>query len=80
MNPLSVIRTFLKERLDVDPARVIPEATLENLGVDSMMLLELLFEFEEKMNVRLSLDTTTPRTVGELLAIVERMQETQAAN
>lgn len=80
MTPLSVISAFLKERLDLDPARVTPEATLENLGVDSMMLLEVVFEFEEKMNVHLSLDTVTPRTVGDLIAIVKRMQETSAAN
>lgn len=80
MNSLSVISTFLNERLDIDPARVVPDATLENLGVDSMMILELVFEFEQEMNVRISLDTATPRTVGELIAIVERMQKNLAAN
>lgn len=80
MNSLSVIRAFLKERLDIDPERVTPEATLEDLGVDSLMLLELMFEFEEKLNVTLAEDTATPRTVGELLAVVERIQQTTPAN
>lgn len=80
MNTLSVISDFLKDRLDIDPARVTPEATMEELGVDSLRLLELLFEFEEKMNVDLSKDMATPKTVGALLAIVEQMQNTQAAN
>jgi len=79
MNTLSVVRAFLKERLDIDPERVIPAASLADLGVDSLMLLELLFEFEEKLGVDLAKDMATPKTVGELLDIVEGMQARQAA-
>lgn len=80
MNTLSVIRAFLKERLDIDPERVVPEAKLADLNVDSLMLLELFFEFEEKLNIALSKDIPTPHTVGELLATVERLRNTQAVN
>ena len=78
MNTLSVIREFLKDRLDLEHDKITPEATLEELGIDSLMLLELLFEFEEKLDVTLSNDQATPKTVGELIAIVEqlRMPET----
>lgn len=74
MDTLSVIRDFLKDRLGLEHARVTPEATLEQLGIDSLMLLELLFEFEEKLNVSLSHGIATPKTVGELIAVVERLQ------
>lgn len=80
MTTLSIVRAFLKERLDIDPERVIPAASLADLGVDSLMLLELLFEFEERLGVDLAKDMATPKTVGELLKIVEGMQEHQAAN
>lgn len=80
MSTLSIVRAFLKERLDIDPERVIPAASLADLGVDSLMLLELLFEFEERLGVDLAKDMATPKTVGELLKIVEGMQEHQAAN
>ena len=65
---LSIVRDFLQDRMDLDPARVTPEATLEELGVDSLMLLELMFEFEEKLNTPLPQDLPPPKTVGELLA------------
>ncbi|MBI2307309.1 MAG: acyl carrier protein [Rhodocyclales bacterium] len=74
MDTLSVIRDFLKDRLGLEHDRITPEATLEQLGIDSLMLLELLFEFEEKLNVSLSNDIATPKTVGELIAIVEQLQ------
>lgn len=74
MDTLSVIRDFLKDRLGLEHDQITPEATLETLGIDSLMLLELLFEFEEKLNVNLSNDMATPKTVGELIAIVEQFQ------
>ncbi|HJW24464.1 MAG TPA: phosphopantetheine-binding protein [Rhodocyclaceae bacterium] len=74
MNNLSIVSAFLEERLGTDPALVTPEAVLKNLGVDSLMLLELLFEFEERFNTNLSRNMPTPKTVGDLLAIVDRMQ------
>ena len=76
---LDVIRDFLNERLAIAPERVVREAKLSELGVDSLMLLELFFEFEERLNVNLSKDLPTPKTVGELLAIVERLQAVPAA-
>lgn len=80
MSNLAIIRAFLQERLDVNPEQVIPEAKLENLGMDSLMLLELMFEFEEKLNVTLSRNIATPRTVAELLAIVEGLQNARPAD
>jgi acyl carrier protein len=75
---LSIVRDFLKERLDVAPDRVTPEATLQDLGIDSLMLLELMFEFEEKLNVTLSEDLAAPKTVGDLLAVVDGMNKPAA--
>lgn len=74
MDTLSVIREFLKDRLGLEHDKITPGATLEELGIDSLMLLELLFEFEEKLNVSLSNDMAMPKTVGELIAVVEQFQ------
>lgn len=74
MNTLSVIQEFLKDRLGLEHGRITPEARLEDLGIDSLMLLELLFEFEEKLGISLSNDMAMPETVGALLAIVEQHQ------
>jgi acyl carrier protein len=70
---LEIVRGFLKDRLNLDPARIVPEATLEQLDIDSLMLLELFFELEEKLGVSLSQDLPTPKTVGELIGIVRNL-------
>jgi acyl carrier protein len=68
---LEIVRDFLEERLGLDPARIRPEATLAELDVDSLMLLELFFEFEEKLDVNLAQNMPTPKTVGQLIEIVK---------
>ena len=71
MDILTVIREFLHDRLGVDPATITPETTLEELQVDSLMLVELIFECEEKFNVNFDRDTPTPKTIADLIGIVE---------
>lgn len=71
MDSIAIIRDFLGERLSVPADQVQPAATLADLGVDSLMLLELMFEFEEKCGLVLPRDLKSPRTVGELVTIVD---------
>jgi acyl carrier protein len=77
---LELIRGFLTARLDMAPERITPVATLEELDIDSLMLLEMFFEFEEKLNVRLSKDLPTPKTIGELIKIVHGLRGASAAS
>lgn len=72
---LSVLSEFLHKRENIDPALVKPEATLEELKVDSLLLLELLFEFEDRLGVKIPQDIPPPKTVGDLLAIVDKLTD-----
>lgn len=73
MDVLTTIRSFLNERMNLAPEKVVPEASLKALGIDSLMLLELIFECEEKLNLKIEQDTLTPATIGDLIAIVEQV-------
>ena len=50
---------------------MVPDALLANLGVDSLMMLELMFEFEDRFGIKLVRDLKTPRTVGEMAALMD---------
>lgn len=71
MESIGLIRDFLKDRLAVEPENVVSEASLAALGVDSLMMLELMFEFEDRFGVKLSRDLKTPRTVGEMVTLMD---------
>ncbi len=77
---LAIMRTFLKGRLDIEPSRIVPLATLDELDIDSLILLELFFEFEEKLGLVLTKDIPTPKTIGELVDIVKGLRRAKTAD
>lgn len=77
MDSLFLIRQFLQDRLGVEPDRVVPSASLESLGVDSLMVLELMFEFEDRFGVTLSKGLKTPLTIGEMGSLMDRLRAEQ---
>lgn len=74
-----ILRDFLQERTEIDPTKITPEATLEELGIDSLMQLELLFEFEEKLEISLPDVEDRPKTIGDLVSLVEQHLGTLSA-
>lgn len=78
MNSIGLIREFLQERLGVAPEQVVSAAPLNALGVDSLMLLELMFEFEDRFGITLSKDLKSPRTVGEMADLMDQLRSDQS--
>ncbi len=78
MDSIGLIREFLHDRLGISPDSVIPEAPLDDLGVDSLMLLELMFEFEDRFGITLSKDLKSPKTVGEMAVLMDRLRSEQS--
>ncbi len=72
MTKLEVLQSILQENLDIDPAKVTAESTFESLGIDSLDLLELITELEE----RLDIDFGEPEgleNVGDLVNYLETL-------
>lgn len=79
MDSLTLIRDFVGAHSEIDPALVVPDAVLADIGIDSLMLLEVMFEFEERNGIKLPEDLPTPTTVRELMAQLERLAPGRAA-
>ncbi len=69
---LEPIKAYLDRHLDNPPETLTMETRLDGIGVDSMALLELMMELEDKYDFRLPEDVSTPETVGQLVALVEQ--------
>ncbi len=77
MDSLNLIREFLDGRMGVPPQQVVPAASLADLGVNSLLMLELVFECEDRFGVTLDKNLKSPKTVGELVALVDRLRREQ---
>lgn len=79
MQSIELIRKFLQDRLGADPEQVLPGAVLADLGVDSLMLAELMFEAEDNLGISIDSSVEIPRTVGDMLRLIDSLLAVKAA-
>jgi acyl carrier protein len=77
MQTLELLRQYLQTKASIDPSKVTPEAILEDIGVDSLILIDLMFELEESLNVRVPDVDTRPTTVSELTQLFDSLAAAQ---
>ena len=74
MDTLAIIKELLVENLDVEEGLITEEATVESLGVDSLDMVELICELEEKCEIDFG-EPEGLETIGDLIAYVASLQE-----
>ncbi len=55
---------ILAEQAVMEPAEVSPEATLEELGIDSLGLVEAIFAIEEAFDIQVPFNANAPEESG----------------
>ncbi|BCY13103.1 acyl carrier protein [Actinoplanes sp. L3-i22] len=72
-----IVLRNLEEHFGVEPARVTPETTLEQLELDSLSILEFGLLLQEETGVkRLDEGVVTFRTtIGEIVATLENLRD-----
>mgnify|MGYP002519166748 CR=1 FL=1 len=73
MATLDTIKDILKENLDIDPATVNEESTFESLGIDSLDMVELVCEIENRFDIEFG-EPEGLDTVGKLCAYIEGLK------
>ena len=71
------VKAFIATKLNVSEREITPEKNLFNdLGADSLDVVELLMILEHEFNVKLSEDdTANVKTVGDLYDMIEKYQK-----
>ncbi len=78
MKSYDYIRQLLIDKFDVDADAIAPEATLESLGLDSLTMVELMFDISEKYDIEIPTDKLDFKTLGEAVALID--ETVQAKN
>ncbi|WP_251177903.1 acyl carrier protein [Adlercreutzia agrestimuris] len=72
MATIDIIKEVLSDNLDIEPETVTIESTFDSLGIDSLDMVELICDLEEKCDV----DFGEPEglaTVGDLVNYIESL-------
>jgi len=75
----TVVREFLHERFDIAVDTITDDTSIGDLGLDSMMMLEVMLEMEDRLGIKLK-DLTMPArpTLRDVIKLVERNQLAQS--
>jgi acyl carrier protein len=79
LTSLDLLRQVLGHFTDTPAEQIVPEAELVNLQVDSLTLAEMLFELEDRIGESMPEPAERPRTVADVLALIEPYMDTLRA-
>jgi acyl carrier protein len=79
MSSLKQLQDLIQEKYEIDPAKLDPHASIRAAGVDSIALVEFLFEVEDRFGISLPDEHSNIDTLAELAAVVDRLASKQAA-
>ncbi len=77
MTPYAFLAETLAEKYDVARDVISPEATLAELGLDSLTIVELLFDVEDEFDIEVPEERATFETLAEAAALVEELLQTK---
>ncbi len=59
--------------------KLLPGATLESLGLDSLAVIEFLFQIEDKFAIQIPDQASPPRTLDEMVQLIEPLMPQRPA-
>jgi acyl carrier protein len=73
MDTRSEIQKLISEELDIPVADLDSARSLEELGIDSLGMLEVMFRLEDTFGIKMPDESVSIRTVQDVVDIVERL-------
>jgi acyl carrier protein len=77
MTTLQSVQAILKKNFDLEHGALAPEARLEDLGIDSLAVIEVLFDFENEFGITVPSERVASQaefsSVGDLVAYVDKL-------
>ena len=73
------ICSAIAERFGVPIELLVPEATMASLNIDSLSMIEFLFEMEDKLGISLSDSRVPLRTLGDIFDEIDKAIQAKAS-
>jgi acyl carrier protein len=78
MSTLTVVRELIAESAEVPLEKLEPDRPLQELDVDSLTVLEVMFDLEEKFKIKMPEERVPVRTVQDIADLVDRLVAEQS--
>ena len=81
MSSLATIQRMMVEQFDLKIEDLTPEATLESLGLDSLSVIEFMFNLEDELHIKMSDERVEIKTLQDVTDLADKLiaEQTSAA-
>lgn len=73
MNSLQTIQRMMVEQFDLKIEDLNPDAQLESLGLDSLSVIEFMFNLEDELKIKLPDERVDIKTVGDVVNLLDKI-------
>lgn len=73
MSSLQTIQRMMVEQFDLKIEDLNPEAQLENLGLDSLSVIEFMFNLEDELKIKLPDERVEIKTIGDVVNLLDKI-------
>ncbi|MDO5329610.1 MAG: phosphopantetheine-binding protein [Coriobacteriia bacterium] len=73
MDTLTVIKEILKDKQNIEPDKVDENSTFQSLNLDSLDVVEMVCELEEKLDIDFG-DPEGLQTVGDVVKYIDSIK------
>lgn len=77
MDTFTTLRDIIVDKFEKDVSNVTLDSTLEALELDSLDTFDIIFEAEEKFGIKVPNDQVDIKTVGDVVALIDRLRAEQ---
>ena len=76
---LERVQQILAKEFEVAPELIHPAARMDELAIDSLAVIEVIFQLEDEFEISFPQEPGKPQTVGDLVSRVDRLVTEQRA-
>ncbi|HTP94407.1 MAG TPA: phosphopantetheine-binding protein [Burkholderiales bacterium] len=80
MNTLESVQRLLAEKFELKAEQVQPDSELDKLGLDSLSIIEFMFNVEDEFKIKVPDQRVEIKTVQDIVAIVDKLVAEQHAS
>lgn len=72
-----VLTRIICDKFEIDPGKLRPEATLQDIGIDSLDVFDVVFSVEETLDIKVPNDDVKIANFKDLVDLIDRIRTAQ---
>lgn len=73
MTTMETVKEVLVDTLDIEEEKITEDATLDSLGIDSLDMVELICDIEEKLDIEFG-EPEGIETIGQMITHIDSLR------